>query len=63
MMMIRSETGAPQLCLLDFGLVATIPNATRSTVACGIVYLADCNWPKLAENMVELEILPQDVDR
>jgi len=43
--------------------VAELPAETQPVIACAIINLAECNWQQLMENFVQLQVLPEDVDR
>ncbi|KAA8498519.1 putative aarF domain-containing protein kinase, chloroplastic [Porphyridium purpureum] len=53
-----------QLCLLDYGLVTSIPEQDRQVIVRGIVHLANRDWDAVVQDFIDLKILPEGrVDR
>ncbi|GIL78183.1 hypothetical protein Vretifemale_7622 [Volvox reticuliferus] len=54
---------AGKLALLDFGLVAEIPQRDRQAMVSATIHLANRDWSALIDDFVELGFLPPDPDR
>lgn len=54
---------AGKLCLLDFGLVAEVPQRDRDSMVSATIHLANRDWPSLIDDFVALDFLPPDCDR
>mmetsp|Transcript_75071 Transcript_75071/g.244069 ORF Transcript_75071/g.244069 Transcript_75071/m.244069 type:complete len:601 (+) Transcript_75071:828-2630(+) len=55
------DTG--KLCLLDFGLVAQVPEFDRDIIVASVVHLGTQNWDGLIDDFVSLGFLAKDTDR
>ena len=54
----------PQLCLVDFGLVISIPKRDREVIVTGIVHLANRDWDAVTDDFIQLGMLPAgEIDR
>lgn len=51
-----------KLCLLDFGLVAQVPQADRDIIVAAVVHLGTQNWEGLIDDFVRLGFLAEDTD-
>lgn len=58
--LMRLDNG--QLCVIDFGLMATIEKVEMDAMVSAIVHLANRDWPKVIDDFVTLKFLPSDVD-
>lgn len=54
---------AGKLCLLDFGLVAKIPELERDIIVSAVIHLGTQNWEGLVDDFVRLGFLDKSVDR
>ncbi|GLI63329.1 hypothetical protein VaNZ11_006246 [Volvox africanus] len=54
---------AGKLALLDFGLVAEIPQRDRQAMVSATIHLANRDWSALIDDFVELGFLPPNPDR
>ncbi|GAB4820938.1 hypothetical protein N2152v2_007984 [Parachlorella kessleri] len=54
---------AGKLALLDFGLVAEIPQADREAMVSATIHLANRDWDSLIDDFVSLGFLPAGCDR
>lgn len=52
-----------KLVLLDFGLVAEIPETDREYIVTAIVHVGTKNWEGLVDDFTKLQFLPKDCDR
>lgn len=50
------------LCVIDFGLMATIEKEESDAMVSAIVHLANRDWPKVIADFVTLKFLPPDID-
>ncbi|CEM39186.1 unnamed protein product [Vitrella brassicaformis CCMP3155] len=57
------KTPDGRLAILDFGLVAEIDRRERDLLVATLIHLANKNYPAVVEDSVQLDFLPQDVDR
>eukprot|EP00873_Tetraselmis_striata_P037734 jgi/Tetstr1/457998/TSEL_044509.t1 len=61
MLRLEGEAGGPpRLCLIDFGLVADIPEGARPALAGGLVHLTECNWPRWVDALIDLGVLDEE---
>lgn len=60
---ITEGPDAGKLCLLDFGLVAQVPQADRDIIVSAVVHLGTRNWDALIDDFVTLGFLADDTDR
>lgn len=60
---ITEGPDAGKLCLLDFGLVARVPEADRDIIVSSVVHLGTQNWEGLIDDFIKLRFLTDDVDR
>ena len=60
---ITEGEDAGKLALIDFGLVATIPEPDRRSMVSATVHLANRNWDALVGDFADLGFLPPDADR
>lgn len=51
-----------QLCVIDFGLMATLEKKEMDAMVSAIVHLANRDWPKVVKDFVTLGFLPEDAD-
>jgi len=63
LLLVNSGPDAGKLVLLDFGLVAQIPEADREDIVTAVVHLGTKNWEGLVDDYIRLQFLPQDCDR
>jgi len=49
--------------LLDFGLVAEVPEPDREAMVSATIHLANRDWASLVDDFVALDFLPADCDR
>ncbi len=54
---------AGKLALLDFGLVAEIPEADREAMVSATIHLANRDWNGLIDDFIALQFLPASSDR
>lgn len=54
---------AGKLCLLDFGLVAQIPQEDRDIIVSAVVHLGTQNWDSFISDFIRLGFLTEDVNR
>jgi len=54
---------AGKLALLDFGLVAEIPEADREAMVSATIHLANRDWNGLINDFIALQFLPASSDR
>lgn len=52
-----------RLCILDFGLVATLQQEDIDRIVSAIIHLANRDYSSLIDDFINLEILPKDCDR
>ena len=60
---VTSGPDAGKLCLLDFGLVAEVPEPDREAMVSATIHLANRDWASLVDDFVALDFLPADCDR
>lgn len=60
---VTSGPDAGKLCLLDFGLVAEVPEPDREAMVSATIHLANRDWASLVDDFVALDFLPEDCDR
>lgn len=60
---ITEGEDAGKLCLLDFGLVAQVPQSDRDIIVAAVVHLGTQNWDGLIDDFVRLGFLAEDTDR
>mmetsp|Transcript_51116 Transcript_51116/g.119711 ORF Transcript_51116/g.119711 Transcript_51116/m.119711 type:complete len:823 (-) Transcript_51116:164-2632(-) len=63
LLMIEDGPDAGKLCLLDFGLVARVPEDARDIIVSSVVHLGTQNFDALISDFVALGFLTDDVDR
>mmetsp|Transcript_4227 Transcript_4227/g.7186 ORF Transcript_4227/g.7186 Transcript_4227/m.7186 type:complete len:850 (+) Transcript_4227:20-2569(+) len=63
LLMIQDGPDAGKLCLLDFGLVARVPEDARDIIVSSVVHLGTQNFEALIDDFVALGFLADDVDR
>ena len=52
-----------KLALLDFGLVAQIPESDREAMVSATIHLANRDWNGLISDFIDLQFLPASSDR
>jgi hypothetical protein len=60
---VTAGPDAGKLCLLDFGLVAEVPEPDREAMVSATIHLANRDWASLVDDFVALDFLPADCDR
>ena len=60
---VTSGPDAGKLCLLDFGLVAEVPEPDREAMVSATIHLANRDWASLVDDFVALDFLPAECDR
>ncbi|GAX80969.1 hypothetical protein CEUSTIGMA_g8404.t1 [Chlamydomonas eustigma] len=60
---ITSGEDEGKLALLDFGLVAEIPQQDREAMVSATIHLANRDWDSLIGDFIELGFLPRDCNR
>lgn len=60
---VNSGPDEGKLVLLDFGLVAQIPEADRDSIVSAVIHLGTQNWDGLIDDLIDLKFLAKDVDR
>eukprot|EP00403_Amphidinium_massartii_P020491 CAMPEP_0178400598 /NCGR_PEP_ID=MMETSP0689_2-20121128/15872_1 /TAXON_ID=160604 /ORGANISM="Amphidinium massartii, Strain CS-259" /LENGTH=889 /DNA_ID=CAMNT_0020021399 /DNA_START=21 /DNA_END=2690 /DNA_ORIENTATION=+ len=60
---ITEGPDAGKLCLLDFGLVARVPEDARDIIVSSVVHLGTQNFEALIDDFIKLGFLSDDVDR
>jgi len=60
-LMRDNESGT--LILLDFGLVAEVPERDREGFVSAIIHIGTKNWEALVDDFVDLQFLPDDCDK
>lgn len=53
----------PELVLIDFGLMMSIPEDEKSMLILAVVHMANKDWDAVTEDLVALRFLPADIDR
>lgn len=59
--LMRLDTG--ELCVIDFGLMATIEKEEMDAMVSAIVHLANRDWPRVIDDFVTLKFLPPDIEK
>mmetsp|Transcript_3840 Transcript_3840/g.11450 ORF Transcript_3840/g.11450 Transcript_3840/m.11450 type:complete len:761 (+) Transcript_3840:40-2322(+) len=52
-----------KLCILDFGLMASIPAEDRDLMVSAVIHLANKDFGQLVDDLIKLKFLPLDIDR
>lgn len=52
-----------KLCILDFGLMASIPAEDRDLMVSAVIHVANKDFGQLVDDLIKLKFLPADVDR
>ncbi|CAK0829660.1 unnamed protein product [Prorocentrum cordatum] len=60
---VNSGPDEGKLVLLDFGLVAQIPEKERDNIVSAVIHLGTQNWDGLVDDLIALEFLAPDCDR
>jgi len=60
---VNSGPDEGKLVLLDFGLVAQIPEEDRDNIVTAVIHLGTQNWDGLIDDLVALKFLAPDCDR
>jgi len=60
---VNSGPDEGKLVLLDFGLVAQIPEEDRDNIVTAVIHLGTQNWDGLIDDLVALRFLAKDCDR
>jgi len=55
------DTGG--LVMLDFGLVAVVPESDREGFVSAIIHVGTKNWEALVDDFIQLQFLPEDCDK
>lgn len=63
LLLVNSGPDQGKLVLLDFGLVAQIPESDRDSIVSGVIHIGAKNWDGLVDDFINLQFLPQDCDR
>ena len=62
-MQSREDPTKNTLCILDFGLMASIEQDDMDTMVSSIIHLANKDYAALVDDFIDLKILPDDCDR
>ena len=62
-LMKMNDTTKGRLCILDFGLMAEIPDSERQQMVSAIIHLGNKNFDALTVDFVKLGFLPDDIDK
>ena len=58
-----NDTSKGKICILDYGLMGEVPEKERNFLISAIIHVGNKNFAALTDDCIELEILPQDVDK
>ncbi len=62
-MQVTEGPNAGKLALLDFGLVAEVPQADRDAMVSATIHLGNRDWDALIDDFIALGFLPTNSDR
>ena len=62
-MQVTEGPNAGKLALLDFGLVAEVPQADRDAMVSATIHLGNRDWDALIDDFIALRFLPANSDR
>lgn len=57
-----NDTTKGKVCILDFGLMAEIPDNERQSMVSAIIHLGNKNFDALNQDFIDLGFLPEDTD-
>ena len=60
---MMSDTTKGKICILDYGLMAEIPEKERKFMVAAIIHVGNKNFAALTEDYIELGFLPPDIDK
>jgi predicted unusual protein kinase regulating ubiquinone biosynthesis (AarF/ABC1/UbiB family) len=60
---VNSGPDEGKLVLLDFGLIAQIPETDRDNIVSAVIHLGTRNWDGLVDDLIALKFLEPDCDR
>lgn len=63
LLVINSGPDEGKMVLLDFGLVAKIPERERDFMVTAVIHVGTKNWEGLVDDFMKLQFLPADCDR
>jgi len=58
-----TDTTKGELCILDYGLMADIPETERKNIVRAIIHVGNRNFSALTDDFIELGFLTEDVDK
>lgn len=61
--MKMNDTTKGKVCILDFGLMAEIPDNEREAMVSAIIHLGNKNFDALTQDFIDLGFLPKDIDK
>ena len=62
-LMLMKDNTKGELCILDFGLIATLNKKSQQGMVNALIHTANKDFPRLIDDLIELEVLPKDCDR
>jgi aarF domain-containing kinase len=62
-LMKMDDTSKGRICILDYGLMAEIPEKERKFMVAAIIHVGNKNFAALTEDYIELGFLPPDIDK
>ena len=61
--MVMNDKSKGKICILDYGLVAEVPEEERQNMIAAIIHVGNKNWYAVAEDQRKLGFLPDDYDK
>lgn len=62
-LILMDDKSKGQLAILDYGLVAELSKADMEGMVSALIHTANKDFPRLIDDLVDLNVLPKDIDR